>query len=170
MKKRTSRQKNGDLGEIEITKKAPCPNCGKKLILLPLNSPLYDVQCEGCFFRAQIKTSLRSPHSTILGGGWDILHKVLKTGYAAPPLIVNFKCKVGKRTEPTILFFPFITKNHTEHYKLGKNHPQKGYPMFEYVKIIKLPHFRLNIPRKLWETGTPEDGEKSNRKIARMQK
>jgi len=39
---------HGDLGEREVTKKAPRPNCGRKLILLPTGYPLYDVQCSGC--------------------------------------------------------------------------------------------------------------------------
>lgn len=43
-------KENGDQGEIEIVEKVPCPNCGKKLMLLPTGYPLYDVQCTGCNF------------------------------------------------------------------------------------------------------------------------
>ena len=93
--------------------------------------------------------------STVRGAGWDIIHKVLKAGNLAPPLIVNFK-KDGNRTKSEILFFPFITKNHMKKYALGKGHRQEGYKMFDYVELKKLPHFRLNTQKKLWEDGSPE--------------
>lgn len=41
-------RKSGDEGEKEIIKLINCPNCGKKLMLLPSGYPLYDVQCTGC--------------------------------------------------------------------------------------------------------------------------
>ena len=42
---------SGDAGELDVVEKVPCPNCGKKLMILPQNYPLYDVQCVGCNFR-----------------------------------------------------------------------------------------------------------------------
>lgn len=36
---------SGDEGEQEIIDLVPCPNCKKKLMLLPENYPLYDLQC-----------------------------------------------------------------------------------------------------------------------------
>ena len=48
----------GDFGEQEIVDKMPCPNCGKTLMLLPKNYPLFDLQCTGCSFRAQVKTKV----------------------------------------------------------------------------------------------------------------
>lgn len=36
-----SNKKTGDLGEKEIIKRVPCPNCKKKLMLLPPNYPLW---------------------------------------------------------------------------------------------------------------------------------
>lgn len=58
-------QKNGKIGEQEVVDLVSCPNCGKKLMLLPDNYPLYDIQCIGCNFRAQIKTTNDKPLSTI---------------------------------------------------------------------------------------------------------
>jgi hypothetical protein len=156
MSKRTSNQKTGDSGERKITKKAPCPNCNKKLKELSKNNPLYDVQCEACCFRAQVKTSISHLKSTVRGAGWDIIHKVLKAGNIAPPLIVSFNWKEGNRTKSEILFFPFVTKNHMKNYPLGKGHRQEGYRMFDYVELTKLPHFRLNAQEKIWEDGSPE--------------
>jgi len=56
----------------------PCPNCAKKLMSLPKNFPLYDIQCTGCSFRAQVKTNNSKPKNEIFGAGWDIMSKVLK--------------------------------------------------------------------------------------------
>jgi len=39
----TNRQ-SGDQGELEVIRLMPCPNCGKALMSLPPNYPLYDVQ------------------------------------------------------------------------------------------------------------------------------
>jgi hypothetical protein len=120
MANRTQKQKVGDAGEKEIARHAPYPNCGKRLKVLPKNYPLYDVQCEGCFFRAQVKTKGSSPKPTVRGAGWEIINKVLKAGFLAPPLIVNFKWQKGKQTQSKILFFPFVTKGNMEDYALGK--------------------------------------------------
>jgi hypothetical protein len=72
----------GDIGEKEVIKHAPCPNCGKKLMGLPANYPLYDVQCIGCSFRAQIKTNNKKALTTkeIFGATWLVMEKVLKSG------------------------------------------------------------------------------------------
>jgi DNA-directed RNA polymerase subunit RPC12/RpoP len=137
---RTQKQQVGDSCEKEIVKHAPCPNCGKKLMALPQNYPLYDVQCEGCSFRAQVKTSKSKSKSTVRGAGWDIIHKVLKAGFMSPSLIVNFK-PPGLHQE--ILFFPFVPRSHLIKYHLSENHRQKNYAMFDYCGLDGLPHFRL---------------------------
>lgn len=81
----------GDDGEKDIIEKILCPNCKKKLMLLPANYPLVDVQCTNCIFRAQVKTLNSKPKATIFGAGWDIMRKILKSGYMIPPMFVNFK-------------------------------------------------------------------------------
>jgi hypothetical protein len=152
---RTEKQIVGDAGEKEIAELAPCPNCGKRLRTFPKNYPLYDVQCECCFFRAQVKTRGSSPKSVVRGAGWDIINKVLKAGFLAPPLIVNFKWRDGKRKQSEILFFPFITKEYMGKYRLGKGHRQEGYEMFNYVSLKKLPHFQLVTEgkKRIWRSG-----------------
>jgi len=74
----------GDVGEAEIVKLVPCPNCSKPLMSLPRNYPMYDVQCTGCTFRAQVKTNNSKPKSQIFGAGWDIIEKVMKAGFVIP--------------------------------------------------------------------------------------
>jgi DNA-directed RNA polymerase subunit RPC12/RpoP len=137
---RTQKQQVGDCGEKEIVKHAPCPNCGKKLMALPQNYPLYDVQCTGCSFRAQVKTSKSTSKSRVRGAGWDIINKVLKAGFMSPPLIVNFKPSGG---EQEIQFFPFIPREHLKKFKLSENHRQANYAMFDYFGLAELPHFLL---------------------------
>ena len=156
--KRTKKQQVGDAGEKEIAKHAPCPNCGKQLKTFPKNYPLYDVQCEGCFFRAQVKTSESSPKSTVRGAGWDIISKVMKAGFLAPPLIVNFRWTHGSHQQSEILFFPFLTKKNMPHYELGVGHRQEGYKMFDYARLKRLPHFRLGKSgkKRVWEAGLPD--------------
>ena len=36
-------KQNGDKGELEVINLVCCPNCGKKLMILPPNYPLYDI-------------------------------------------------------------------------------------------------------------------------------
>ena len=86
-----SNKVSGDKGEEEVCGLVPCPNCKKKLMMLPKNYPLYDLQCTGCSFRVQVKTNKSKPKSEIFGAGWEIMNKVLKSGFMIPPLIANFK-------------------------------------------------------------------------------
>lgn len=130
---------SGDIDEQEVVSLVPCPNCGKKLMLLPPNYPLYDLQCTGCSFRAQVKTNLSKPKKEIFGAGWDIVEKVLKSGYQMPPLIVNFKWDGGQE----IRFYPFIPKKYLKVRKLSENARRANYKMFNYVGIDKLPYFVL---------------------------
>lgn len=162
---RTNRQNVGDKGEAEVARCAPCPNCRKRLVKFSKkNYPLYDLQCESCFFRVQVKTSGSSPKSTVPGAGWDIINKVLKAGFLAPPLIVNFKGKKKKLDQSEILFFPFVTKQFMDDYTLGDKHPQKGYKMFNYARLNKLPHFRLvkHGKKRCWEAAAPEAQKEDN--------
>jgi len=132
-------KKIGDLGEREVVKKVPCPNCKKKLMRLPSNYPLYDIQCEGCSFRAQVKTINSKPKNSILGAGWEIMNKVLKSGYMVPPTFVNFKW--GKHQE--IKFYPFIPRVHLNKYQLSPTARRANYKMFHYKDLNKIPCFLL---------------------------
>lgn len=134
-----SNKQLGDLGEQDVVDLVPCPNCGKKLMTLPPNYPLYDVQCTGCSFRAQIKTNLCKPKKEIFGAGWDIIEKVLKAGFQIPPLIANFKWDSGHE----IRFYPFIPKTNLKRRQLSSNARRANYKMFNYVGLDKLPYFVL---------------------------
>jgi hypothetical protein len=134
---------SGDDGEKEVVELIPCPNCGKKLMGLPKNYPLYDIQRTGCSFRAQIKTNNSKPKTEIFGAGWDIMDKVLKSGYMIPSLIVNFKWIKKEAIHQEIRFYPFIPKANLKKHQLSSTAQRANYKMFNYIDIHKIPHFVL---------------------------
>lgn len=131
----------GDHGELDVVDKMPCPNCGKKLMILPPNYPLYEVQCVGCNFRAQVKTNHSKPKKEIFGAGWDIMEKVLKSGFITPPLITNFIWSEKDKECQEIRFYPFIPKPNLKMHKLAPTARRANYKMFNYIGIDKLPYF-----------------------------
>lgn len=137
----TGNKKAGDIGELEVVKKVPCPNCGKPLMQLPPNYPLYDLQCTGCSFRAQIKTNKCKPKDEIFGAGWEIMEKVLKSGFMVPPLFTNYKYQNNGVAWQTIIFYPFIPKTNLKKRQLSETARRANYKMFNYKGLFKLPNF-----------------------------
>ncbi len=138
-----SNRESGDAGEQEVVDKVPCPNCGKKLMLLPSGYPLFDIQCAGCSFRAQVKTNQSKPKKEIFGAGWQIMEKVLKSGFITPPMIANFKWKDKTGRHQEIRFYPFVPKSNLKKYQLPSTARRANYWMFNYIGLDKLPHFVL---------------------------
>jgi ribosomal protein L37E len=136
-------QKAGDVGEKEVVKHVACPNCGKPLMQLPKNYPLYDLQCSGCSFRAQVKTNKSKPKDEIFGAGWEIMEKVLKSGFMVPPLFANFKWKEKGKNRQKIIFYPFIPKTNLRKRQLSSTARRANYKMFKYVGLSDLPSFEV---------------------------
>lgn len=136
-------KQSGDFGEQEVVDKVICPNCSKKLMLLPTGYPLFDVQCMGCNFRAQVKTNSTKPKSEIFGATWEVMNKVTKSGYFVPPLIANFKWVEKDKLCQEIRFYPFIPKLNLKKYIAHFKSERKDLTMFNYVGIDKLPYFIL---------------------------
>jgi len=136
-------KKTGDIGEKEVVALVRCPNCGKSLMELPKNYPLYDLQCTACSFRAQVKTNKTKPKNEIFGAGWDIMEKVLKSGFSVPPLLVNFKWTEKGKKHQTILFYPFVPKLHLKKRVLSPTARRANYKMFNYVGLDELPKMIL---------------------------
>jgi hypothetical protein len=131
---------SGDEGEREVVRLVACPNCARKLMILPPSYPLYDVQCSGCSFRAQVKTNRSRPKKEIFGAGWDIMSKVMKSGYPTPALLVNFKWEQEGKKHQEIRFYPFIPKGNLKKRQLSNKHKSRpGYWMFNYIGLDKLP-------------------------------
>ncbi len=110
---------------------------------LPRNYPLYDVQCTGCSFRAQVKTNNSRPKDEIFGAGWEIIDKVLKSGFMVPPLIANFKWSEKGKKRQRILFYPFVPRGNLRKRQLSAKARRANYKMFNYVGLNKLPRFVL---------------------------
>jgi DNA-directed RNA polymerase subunit RPC12/RpoP len=136
-------KQSGDIGEKEIVDLIPCPNCGKKLMLLPPGYPLYDVQCSGCSFRAQVKTNSSKPKAVVFGAGWDIMEKVLKSGFITPPLFLNFKWEEKGSNKQEIRFYPFVPKKNLRKYQLSETARRANYKMFNYIGMDQLPFFLM---------------------------
>ena len=136
-----SNKRAGDDGEDDIVKTIPCPNCGKELMKLPPSFPLYDVQCTGCSFRAQVKTNLCKPKSVVFGAGWEIMDKVLKSGFLTPSLFLNFKWEENDEQKQEIRFYPFVPKKNLKKYKLSEKARRANYWMFRYEGMNNLPYF-----------------------------
>ncbi|HSX19248.1 MAG TPA: DpnI domain-containing protein [Candidatus Saccharimonadales bacterium] len=139
----STNQITGDYGEGEVVSLVPCPNCTSKLMLLPKNYPLFDIQCTACNFRAQVKTKLIKPQDEILGAGWEIMDKVTRSGYPVPSLIVNFKWTDQGLQKQEIRFYPFIPKVNLKKRQLPPTAKRANYWMFNYVGLDKLPYFVL---------------------------
>lgn len=110
-------------------------------MLLPPSFPLYDVQCTGCSFRAQVKTSLNKPRPVVFGAGWQIMNKVLKAGYMTPPLFLNFKWKEKGKARQEVRFYPFVPKKNLSNYRLSPTARRANYEMFTYSGMDSLPYF-----------------------------
>jgi hypothetical protein len=133
----------GDLGEREVIKRVSCPNCGRSLVKLPPNYPMYDVQCSGCSFRAQVKTCNARPKDEIFGAGWEVMDKVLKAGFMAPPLLVNFRWVEKRSRRQQVIFYPFVPRSHIRKRVLSDRARRAGYQVFNYVALSSLPHMVL---------------------------
>jgi hypothetical protein len=134
----------GDAGEQYIVDTVQCPNCGKPLMKLPPSYPLFDVQCTGCVFRAQVKTSTSKPKAEIRGAGWDVIEKVLKVGYQTPPLIAHFTWDDGGTMRHKAVFYPFIPKRCLRMYQLKPTARRANYRMFNYVDLDTIPSMTLH--------------------------
>ena len=136
-------KETGELGEKEIVKLIDCPNCKKELMLLPKNYPLYDIQCKGCSFRAQVKSIRSKPKKQFFGAGWEIMDKVIKSGFMVPPLFANFKWTEKGEKKQEIRFYPFIPKYNLKKYQLSPLARRANYKMFHYYEMDKIPFFKV---------------------------
>ncbi|MFZ4107029.1 DpnI domain-containing protein [Flavobacterium sp.] len=138
-----SNKKTGEMGEKEVIKLISCPNCEKDLMQLPKDYPLYDVQCTGCSFRAQVKSISSKPKKQFLGAGWEIIDKVLKSGFMVPPIFTNFKWIEKGVKKQEIRFYPFIPKINLNKYQLSPTAKRANYKLFHYINMDLLPYFKV---------------------------
>lgn len=136
-------KETGNIWEQEMVDLIDCPNCKKKLMLLPQNYPLYDLQCTGCSFRAQVKTISHKPSKSFFWAWWDIMEKVLKSWFMVPALFANFKREEKDVQKQEVRFYPFIPKSNLEKYQLSPTARRANYKMFRYQNMDTVPHFTV---------------------------
>jgi hypothetical protein len=134
----------GNKGEQQVIKLVPCPNCGKALMKLPESFPIYDLQCTGCFFRVQVKSSQSKPRpgNVIRGAGWAVIDKALKSGMLMPPLIVNYQWTENGKKRHRIVFYPFVRRDNLKKRRLS-DPKRSNYWMYDYVGLDQLPYLVL---------------------------
>jgi hypothetical protein len=125
----------GAAGEKFICANVPCPNCGRPLQLLPPGYPLYDVQCSGCVFRAQVKTNVSRHRDQVFGAGYSVLEHYIKSGQLIPPLLMYFRWKEGRRWRKQVHFFPFLTRRNIRPRTRSDSGSHPGYREFNYVGL-----------------------------------
>ena len=86
-----------------------------------------------------MKTNHCKPKAEIFGAGWDIMDKVLKSGFLAPPLITNFKWD----DQQEIRLYPFIPKINLKKHQLSPTSKRANYKMFNYIGLDNLPYFTV---------------------------
>jgi len=139
-----SYQAYGDEGEKEVARLVLCPNCSKQLMTLPKGYPLFDIQCSACSLRAQIKSSSSNPNKSFVvrGAGWDIMEKVIKSGFLIPPLIVNYKWFEKGEAKQEIRFYPFVLRKNLVTRVANVGDGKRLYNMFDY-NLKELVYFKL---------------------------
>ncbi len=90
-----------------------------------------------------MKTNNCKPKNIIFGAGWEIIDKVLKSGFSVPPLIANFKWEDKTGTHQEIRFYPFIPKKHLKKHQLSETARRANYWMFNYIALDALPYFPM---------------------------
>ncbi len=76
-----------------------------------------------------------------MGAGWDIMEKVLKSGFITPSIFTNFKWLEKGMDKQEIRFYPFVPKINLRKYQLSSVARRANYRMFNYIGLDKLPHF-----------------------------
>jgi len=90
-------------------------------------------RCINC----SVKTFKSKPKGNFLGAGWEIMNKVLKSGYLIPSIFANFKWEDHQE----IRFYSFIPKINLNKYQLSPEARRANYKMFRYVTMDKIPYF-----------------------------
>jgi hypothetical protein len=131
----------GDEAERYVVERVPCPSCGSALRQLPPGYPLFDVQCSGCLFRAQVKRVQEKPRSRLRGGSWNVVNTYLRTGQLLPPMFVCFDWPRSEAEPGYVYFFPLVPAKNVVKRVLSELHKtDAGRAMAEYRDMLSLPH------------------------------
>lgn len=109
MARTISNTESGARAEAFVVEHVRCPYCGKALVRLPPASPVYDVACQRCEFRAQVKSVETPPRARIRGASARPLAGLRLAGKLSPPVIVIWGWNGVKRTAHSVALFPLIS-------------------------------------------------------------
>lgn len=123
-----------------------CPYCVKTLVDLPRATPVYDIACTRCEFRAQVKSVETKKRSRIRGASAGPLAGLRLAGKASPPLIVVWGWDGVDRTATEVSLFPLVPWSHIRERVLPDTHStMAGRRMVDYHGLSTLPHFSLYV-------------------------
>lgn len=144
MAKTISNTESGERAVQFVLAEVSCPYCTKALMDLPRATPVYDVACSRCEFRAQVKSVETRKRSRIRGASARPLAGLRLAGKLSPPLIVVWQWDGEQRSADEVSLFPLVPWSHVRERVLPANHAtMAGRLMVDYHDLVRLPHFTL---------------------------
>jgi hypothetical protein len=141
---RLSNTESGARAEEFVVKHARCPYCTRALVQLSAATPVYDIACERCEFRAQVKSVVTPPRSRIRGASARPLAGLRLAGKLSPPLLIVWGWNARKRTAHSVALFPLVPWSNIKERRLPETHKTSpGRLMVDYHELLPLPHFVL---------------------------
>jgi hypothetical protein len=142
--KTISNSESGERAVQFVLANVRCPYCEKALMDLPRATPVYDVACSRCEFRAQVKSVETSIRSRIRGASARPLVGLRLAGKLSPPLIVVWRWDGERRTADEVSLFPLVPWSHVRERVLPANHAtMAGRLMVDYHDLGRLPKIPL---------------------------
>ncbi len=138
-----TRKEAGEQSEIDVCEKIPCMNCGKQFRRMRQDQNLFDLRCENCQFRVQVKSHEGRPSNRILGSGWNTMKQWHNAGEVFPPVIEYAKWKNNGGQHIEIRFYPFIKPENIKTRIVKFNSPREDYEMYDYINLDQLPFMVL---------------------------
>jgi hypothetical protein len=121
-----------------------CPYCAKELMVLPRATPVYDVACQRCEFRAQVKSVETPRRSRIRGASARPLAGLRLAGKLSPPLVVVWSWDGVNRVAGEVSLYPLVPWSHIRERALPATHrTMAGRLMVDYHGLLGLPEVRL---------------------------
>jgi hypothetical protein len=141
---RISNTESGKRAEEFVVAHTRCPYFDKSLIRLPPATPVYDVACVRCEFRAQVKSVETAPRSRIRGASARPLAGLRLAGKLSPPIIVVWGWSGVTRTAVAVYLFPLVPWSQIKERVLPPAHKtEAGRLMVDYHALSSLPFFSL---------------------------
>jgi hypothetical protein len=144
MARTISNTESGERAVEFVLLQTKCPYCVKALVDLPRATPVYDVACSRCEFRAQVKSVETPKRSRIRGASARPLAGLRLAGKLSPPLIVVWGWDGEARSAAEVSLFPLVPWSHVRERVLPPNHAtMAGRLMVDYHDLKNVPHFTL---------------------------